>query len=240
MNASVLAASVAAIGLVAAVGACGSSASTAQPSSSPITRAHASTAPAAPAGASAAVPAGYRRIGGAAQGLSLAVPSSWVTVNFARQSLEQGIRKIGLHGASQATLAQALQSLQKLHAVYAVDISSMTTSPGHFVTNVSAYCTNSGMSESGSASVPLVRQVFAAELRQRVGAQNLAQKDVKIGGVAGVRTSYTLSTSGAGTLHGAQLEVLPKPGRACFVTLTAAGRLPRAVLARIALSVRYT
>jgi hypothetical protein len=40
-------------------------------------------------------------------------------------------------------------------------------------------------------------------------------------------------------LHAAQLEVLPKPDRACFVTLTAAGQVPRDVLAHIARSVRY-
>jgi hypothetical protein len=55
-----------------------------------------------------------------------------------------------------------------------------------------------------------------------------------------VQTSYALSTSGAGTLHAAQLEVLPAPERACFITLTAAGSLPTTVLAQIASSVQYS
>jgi hypothetical protein len=238
MKASVLTASVAAIGLAATVSACGGSASTAQSAGSPTTRAPAS-ASTAPTSASAAVPAGYQRIGGAAQGVSLAVPSSWVTVNFARQSMQGAIKKIGIHGVSQATLTQDLQALLKLRAVYAVDIKSTVSSPGHFATNINGYCTSSGITESGSAGIAILRQSAATELQQ-IGAHNLTQTDAEVGGIPGVRTSYTLSTSGAGTLHAAQLEVLPKPDRACFITLTAAGHLPRGVLAHIAPSVRYT
>jgi hypothetical protein len=237
MKGSVLAASVAAIGLAAAVSACGGSASTTQTSSSPTSGAPAS-ASTSPTSAPAA-PAGYQRIGGAAQGVSLAVPGSWVTVNFAQQTMREAIRKIGLHGISQATLTRDMQALQKLHAVYAVDIKSTRSSSGHFATNINAYCTNSGITESGSAGVPILRQSAATELQQ-IGGQNLSQTDLKVGGVPGLQTSYTLSTSGAGTLHAAQLEVLPKPDRACFVTLTTAGQLPTAVLARIAPSLQYT
>jgi hypothetical protein len=238
----------AAAGLAAAVAACGSSASSAsQPASSPASgalsasaaaptvtaaapSATASTVPEASALPPGGTPAGYQRIGGPAQGLSVAVPSSWVTVNLSQQSIAEAIKKIGLRGANQATLAQTLQALQKLQAVYA-------TSPGNS-TNVNAYCTNSGLAESGSASVPLVRRLAATEL-QRLGALNLTQTDTEIGGVPGVTTSYTLSTSGAGTLHAAQLEVLPRAQRACFVTMTAAGPLPSAALAELAPSVKY-
>jgi len=237
MKGSVLAASVAAIGLAAAVGACGGSASTTQTSSSPTSGAPAS-ASTSPTSAPAAAPAGYQRIGGAPQGVSLAVPSSWVTVNFAQQTMREAIRKIGLRGISQATLTRDMQALQKLHAVYAVDIKSTGSSPGHFATNINAYCTNSGITQSGSAGVPILRRSAATELQQ-IGAQNLSETDLKVGGVPGLQTSYTLSTSGAGTLHAAQLEVLPKPDRACFVTLTTAGQLPTAVLARIAPSLQY-
>lgn len=236
MNGSVVAASVAAIGLAAAVSACGGSASTTQPPSSPPASASASAT--SPASAPPVAPAGYQRIGGAAQGVSLAVPGSWVAVNFAEQSLQDAIKKIGLHGVSQATLTREVQGLQKLHALYAVDIPSTASSPGHFATNINAYCTNSGVTESGKAGVAILRQSAATEMQQ-INAHILSQTDVKVGGIPGVETSYTLSTSGAGTLHAAQLEVLPKPDRACFVTLTAAGHFPRAVLAQVARSVRY-
>jgi len=245
---SVLSAAVAAIGLAALVSACGSPASpTSQPASAPTTGAPGSaSAPASPStvpeGSAlppGGTPAGYQRIGGPVQGLTVAVPSSWVTVNFGVQTMREAFKKLGLRGADQATLTQTLQALQKLHAVYAVDGSSIASSPANFATNVNAYCVGSGMTDSGSAGVPLVRQL-AVTLLQRLGAQNITQQDVEIGGVPGVQTSYTLSTSAAGTLHAAQLEVLPKPERACFVTLTAAGPLPSAVLTVLAPSVRYT
>lgn len=231
-----LAALVAVIGIAAGVSACGGSSPTTQPSSLPAATSPASTSPAASPQAEAS--GGYQRIGGPGQGLSLDVPKSWVTVNFSRQSLQAGIKKLGLHGVSQATVTRSLQALQKLHAVYALDTRSMSTAPGHFATNVNAYCTSSGLSESGAAGVPIMRQSAVTELQQ-VSAQNLSQTDVEIGGVPGVQTSYTLSTSGAGTLHAAQLAVLPAPERACFITLTAAGSLPATVLAQIAPSVRY-
>lgn len=238
MKGSALSAAVAAIGLAAVVSACGSSASSTSPASA-STAASPSTVPEGSPIPPGGTPAGYQRIGGPAQGLTLAVPSSWVTVNLGAQTLREAINKIGLHGADQATLTQALQALQKLRAVYAVDRSSMASSPGHFATNVDAYCINSGMTDSGSASVPLVRQLAMSEL-QRLGAQDITQRDVEIGGIPGVQTSYTLSTTGVGTLHGAQLEVLTRPQRGCFITLTAAGSLPSAVLAALAPSVQYT
>src|SRR5258708_15313649 len=235
MKGSWLAASVAAIGLAAAVSACGGSASTTQSSSAPLTSPSASAT--SPASRPPVVPAGYQRIGGAAQGVSLAVPSSWVAVNFAEQSLQDAIKKIGLHGVSQATVTRDLQGLQKLHALYAVDIVSTASSPAHFATNINAYCTNSGMTESGRAGVAILRQSAATEMQQ-ISAHILSQTDVKVGGIPGVDTSYSLSTSGAGTLHAAHLEGLPKPDPPCFVTLTAARQVPRAVLAHIARSVR--
>jgi hypothetical protein len=238
MKGSVLAASVAAIGLAAVVSACGGSSASTTESTTPPATSPAAQASSPSTSPPTAVPAGYQRIGGPEQGVSLAVPGSWVTVNFAQQTLRAAIRKIGLHGVSQTTLAQDLQALQKLHAVYAVDIKSTVTAPGHFATNVNGYCTTSGVTESGSSGVKLLRQSAVTELGQ-LGAQNLSQANVEIGGVPGVRTSYTLSTSGAGTLHASQFEVLPRSDRACFVTLTSAGPLPGGVLARIAPSVRY-
>jgi hypothetical protein len=243
-----LAVSVAVIGIAAGVSACGGSSSTPPPSVPPVagattppaTAPPAATSPAAvtPVNPQAEAPGGYQRIGGPGQGVSLDVPKSWVTVNFSQQSLQAGIQKLGLHGVNQGTLTQGLQALQKLHAVYAVDTRSIATSPGHFATNVNAYCTNSGLSESGAAGVSILRQSAVTQLQQ-LGVQNLSQADVTIGGVPGVQTSYTLSTSAAGTLRAAQLEVLPAPERACFITLTAAGSLPTTVLAQIASSVQY-
>ncbi len=233
MKRSFLAASIAAIGLTAAVSACGGSAAT---SSAP----HAtSTAGATQTSASASVPAGYQRIGGAAQGISVAIPSSWASVNLAQLNLQQALKQMGLKGVSEATISQNLESLLKLHAVYAADTKSMSSSPGHFATNMNAYCSSSGTSDTGSAGVPLLRQSAEAELPQVLHAQNVTASNVDIGGIPGVRIGYTLTSTTSGTLHAAQLEVLPKPDRACFVTLTASGPLPAGVLATAASTAQY-
>jgi hypothetical protein len=171
-----LAASVAIIGIAAGVSACGGSSSTTPPPSSPpaasATTLPATTSPAAtspavvtPVNPQAEAPGGYQRIGGPGQGVSLDVPSSWVTVNFSQQSLQAGIKKLGLHGVSQGTITQGLQALQKLHAVYAVDTRSIASSPGHFATNVNAYCTSSGLPESGAGGVSILRQSAVTELQ---------------------------------------------------------------------------
>jgi hypothetical protein len=226
---SFLAACAAALGLAAALAACGASAA----SSSAPRAATGAVLASAPAG----VPAGYQRVGGPAQGISIAIPSSWATVNLAQLNLRQALKQIGLKGVSEATLSQNLRALIKLHAVFAADLKSMASSPG-FATNLNAYCSNSGTSDTGSAGVPLLRQSAETELPQVVHAQHVSVADVKVGGVPGVRVGYTL-TSTSGALHAAQLEVLPKPGRACFVTLTTTGTLPSDVLATAAATAQY-
>lgn len=228
---SFLAACAAAIGLAAAVAACGSSAA----ASSALRAATGSVL----ASASTSGPAGYKRVGGAAQGISVAIPSSWVTVNLAQLNQQQALKQMGLKGVSQATLSQNLQALIKLRAVFAADLKSAASSPGHFATNINAYCSNSGTSDAGSAGVPLLRQSAEAELPQVLHAQHVTVSEVKIGGVPGVQVGYTLTSTTSGTLHAAQLEVLPKPGRACFVTLTAAGPLPGGVLPTAAATAQY-
>jgi len=221
----------AAVGLTAVLAACGgSTASPGKPASSPSPSATATST-------SAALPAGYHRIGGPAQGVSLGVPSSWVSVNFAQQTLRQAVKKLGIHGLSQSTLTQDMQNLQKLHAVYAIDVSSIATSPHHYATNINAYCSTSGVTDTGSAGVALLRQSAVAEMQQ-IGATKLRQTDVRVGGVPGVRTAYSLSTSAEGVLRGLQLEVLPKADRACFITLTGNGA-PSGLLAQIASTVQY-
>ena len=127
-----------------------------------------------------------------------------------------------------------MESLQKLHALFIIDVKSEIASAKHFATNLNAYCVTSGLNDSGSAGVPLLRQETAAEFQQ-LHAGNISQKELKIGGVPGLMTSYTLNSSGAGTLEAAQLEVLPKADRGCFVTLTAPqGHFPSDILPMVA------
>jgi hypothetical protein len=230
---SFLAVCAAAIGLAAAAAASGGPAA-----ASPAPRAAAGSAQAS-VSARTSVPAGYKRVGGATQGISIAIPSSWVTVNLAQLNLKQALSRMGLKGVSQATLSQNLQALIRLKAVLAADLRSTASAPGHFATNINAYCSSSGTSDSGSAGVPLLRQSAEAELPRALHAQHVKVTEVKIGGVPGVRVDYALVSTTSGTLQAAQLEVLPKPGRACFTTLTAAGPLPNGVLSTAAATAQF-
>jgi hypothetical protein len=210
---------------------CTSSPASSPPASSPK--------PSAPAATSApAEPAGYQRIGGAAQGISLDVPSTWVAVNFSKDTLQQAIKLFGLTGTTQNVFTQELEPLVKAHAAYAADIKDAPSAPGHFVTNINGYCSPSGISQTGSAGVTSLGQSWASQLQQ-LGAQNVTQTGVELGGVAGEESSYTLSASSTITLHATQLEVLPKTGKACYVTLTAAGPVPSAVLTQTIASIEY-
>lgn len=177
------------------------------------------SAAASPAASGSPIPAGYTRVGGAAQGISIAAPTSWVTINLAKESIQSAAKKVSLKGISSTALIQDMESLQKLHALFVFDVKAAVDSPQHFAPNLSAYCGSSGVTDSGAAGLPLIKTGMAAEL-QKQGATNVTQKDVKVGGVPGAVTYYQLSTTAGQTIYGSQLEVLPKSDKVCFVTLT--------------------
>lgn len=209
-------------GIALAVTACSSVSVTANPTGS-ATKSASSAATSAsptasPAATSSPVPAGYTRVGGAAQGISIAAPASWVGINLATETIQSAAAKLGLKGVSASTLVQDMQSLQKQHAVIVYDVKSAVDSPVHFTRNLNAYCVVSGVTDSGAAGVPLLQSEATAETG-KLGATHVSQRDLQIGGVPGIETSYQLSAS-SGTIYGSQLEVLPKPDRICIVTLT--------------------
>lgn len=238
-------ASAVAIGFAAALAGCSSTAHTAASAASPAAHATVSSS-ASPASASSAqaspaatsVPVGYQRVGGPAQGVSFAVPASWVVVNLAKQTEEQAAKKFSLQGVSAAEVVQDVQSLQKQHGLIVFDVKSRLASSSHFATTINAYCTSSGTTETGSESLALLRPEALAGL-QELHAGHISAQDTAVGNVPGLQISYTLST-GDGTLDGAQLEVLPKPDRACFLTLTALkGQFPGSVMPVVAASAVY-
>jgi hypothetical protein len=227
----------AAIGLAVAVSSCTSSGTKPQVRSGSEPFPHSSSTGAA-AQAHSQPQGGYQRIGSAAQGVSVEVPASWVAIDFSHQTVQEAIGLVGVHGPGQTALTQQLDPLAKLRAVYAADISSANGSPGHSMTSLNAYCSSSGVSLTGSVGAAVIGRSWASQLQQG-GAQDLSQTAATLGPVAGVQSSYTLSTASAGSLHAVQLEVLPKPGRACFVTLTAAGQVPGTVLDRAIATIQY-
>jgi hypothetical protein len=249
MKGSFLAVSAAAVGLAAAISACGGSSSPASPppsAKSPASQASAATSAgtsggtSATGGATSAAPAGYQRIGGSAQGVSLAIPSSWVTVDLAEMNVKQAEKQMQIKGVSSQTVDSSLQSLKKMDGLMAEDGGSAASAPGHFATNLNAYCLASGVNESGSASLSAMRQAITQEFEQDLHAQHIKSVDANLGGVPGLKTSYTVQSVSAGTLHATQLEVLPRAGRACYVTVTAAGQVPSAVVQAAESTMRYS
>ena len=214
-----------AIGMGVAITSCSSAPGTVKPAVSATRSASGAAVSGSPTASPVApssprsVPAGYKRVGNVAQGISVAAPTSWVSINLAKDTIESAANKIGLSGISAKTMVRDMESLQKLHAVIVFDVKSAVDSPQHFARNLNAYCVTSGVTDVGAAGVPFLKTDAAAEF-QKAGATHTTQKDLMIGGVPGVETSYQLSSSSVGTIYGSQLEVLPKPDKACFVTVS--------------------
>ena len=215
-------------GIAVAVTACGGATGTVKPavSATHSASAAASGSPAAsptasPAGSSSAgaVPAGYTRVGGAAQGISIAAPASWVAIDPTTKSIDSAASKAGLDGLPAATIEQDIASIQKLHGLIVFDVKSAVNSPDHFADNLSAYCGASDVNDVGAAGVPLLKESAAAEFAQ-VKATHIAQREIEVGGVPAVESSYQLTSLTEGTLYGTQLEVLPAQNKICFVTVT--------------------
>jgi hypothetical protein len=231
------------IGIGVAVTACGSSSSTVKPSTSASATqsatASGSTAASPAATASAvAVPAGYTRVGGAAQGISIAAPTSWVAINLAKETIQAAASKAGLTGISATMLMQDMTSLQNLHAVIVYDVKYAVDSPNHVAPNLNAYCLNSGVTDVGAAGVPLIKTSATAELG-KLGATHITQQELEIGGVPGAETSYQIHSSSVGTIYGSQLEVLPKPEKVCFVTVTGNGEPESSVVSTAAATAQF-
>jgi hypothetical protein len=140
-------------------------------------------------------------------------------VNPATQSVANAAKNDGLKDISAATLVQDLTSLQKLHGIIVFDVKSAVDSPDHFTRNLNTYCSVSGITDSGAAAVPFIKAAAQAEFG-KLGATNIAERDLEVGGVPGVDTSFQVQSSTQATLYGSQLEVAPKPDQLCFVTLS--------------------
>ncbi len=211
------------IGIGLAVTACSSAPGTVRPavSATQSASATASGSPAAsPAGSSSAapVPAGYTRVGGAAQGISIAAPTTWVAINLAKQSIQSAANSADLKGISSAELVQDMTSLQKLHAILVFDVASAVKS--HFARNLNAYCSTSGVTEVGAAGVPYGQGGGGGRIPEP-GRDEHYPAGARDWRGAGSATPPTRSTPRPqGTIYGSQLEVLPAPDKVCFVTVT--------------------
>jgi len=88
--------------------------------------------------------------------------------------------------------------------VYAVDIKSTASSPGHFSTNVNAYCTKSGITESGSRGRAHPAPVRGDRACSRSAGRTSARPISRSAGSLGLRTLVHAQHIGArATLHAA-------------------------------------
>ena len=81
------------------------------------------------------------------------------------------------------------------------------------------------MTEVGAAAAALIKPHLASVFESMLGATHVTEKDVEIGGVPGLESSYQYSTK-LGAVHASQLEVLPKPNFVCDVTVSAGPDVP--------------
>ncbi|MEV4252137.1 hypothetical protein AB0J52_03095 [Spirillospora sp. NPDC049652] len=199
------------------------------PSASGLPSDSSSPGSSSPAPATAPTPAGWKTIGGPENQLALAVPPEWTPISLTSGDLEDGLARLGLKDADQATLKQGLAGLQARHAIYAIDSKSATDG---YATNVNGLCQSTG----GITPEALKSAIKTALTRG--GATDVTTTDMPMAGQQGVRADYRLRTA-TGDLQGRQYEVIGSD-RLCVVTVTArAGRLPSEADA-IASTLRFT
>jgi hypothetical protein len=166
----------------------------------------------------AACGSGSQRIGGATQGISIEVPSSFSAVDLTSETAAvNSIAKLGLNAAAVDTLVPQVIKFEQLRAALAVDAKG-TASSGQFPDNISVYCAASGTDLAGSGAVPTIRQQLTTELNGLL-VSSISMADVPVGGVPGLEATYLLNST-SGTLAAGQLEVAPRPQELCHVDLT--------------------
>lgn len=159
-----------------------------------------------------AVPGGFKRIGGAANGVSVAVPKTWSGFDLTQADLQRGLKQLGLSGTALRQLQQSLQTLASNKAIWAADRKSIQASPNKFATNLNGFC------QPGNVASP--EQLISA-VKQELGQINAkvsTAAEVTVDGGKAVRVLYTFPNRGI-EIKGTQYYVLAQ-GRTCSVTLS--------------------
>ncbi len=195
------------LALATACGATGSAATATTPTAAPQTQ-----SPTATPGGAYVVPAGFKQIGGAANGLTVAVPESWVALDLTKDDLEQGLRQNGLSGAALERAEESLRALAAAKAVWASDPKSAETSPTRFATNLNGFCQPSGSASSDEIIIAAKSQL------EQVNANVSEAIEVPVDAGKAVRIVYTF-TNGGLEIRGTQFHV-PGKGKTCIVTLS--------------------
>lgn len=159
-----------------------------------------------------AVPQGFKRIGGPANGLTVAIPQDWVALDLSKGDLDKSLKDIGLSGDALEQAKRSLRPLAANKAVWASDRTSAATSPNRFATNLNAFCQE-------SPDIP-AEQVIADVRRQlgQLGATISQTGEVSIDSGTAVRVVYRLPSRGI-DIRGTQYYT-HSSGRTCILTLS--------------------
>jgi len=204
--------------VAAAAGGCGGPAAKPQaPAASPPATPASSSPGLAGGGPAEPPPAGYKWVGSTAQGIFFAVPESWAAIDLAKISLTKAVDRFWPRGVS-SSMMTTLRQLSRQHAIYVADLASAVRSSHQFATNGNAFCTATALTP-GAGSSSALKALIQAQYAQ-IGAHGLVFRDVTIGGDAGIKADFTITTVAGIKLTDTQYTVLTKSSRLCFVTLT--------------------
>ncbi|GAA3074726.1 hypothetical protein GCM10017600_27510 [Streptosporangium carneum] len=161
------------------------------------------------------MPAGFKRVGSDANGLTVAVPQKWLALDLTKDDLDQTLKQTGLSGEALEQARRSLRALVANRAIWASDQASAESSPNKFATNLNGFC------QDDAGSPPPADQLIAdvkGQLEQ-LGAKVNEAGEVPIdnGGKA-VRVVYRLPSHGI-EIRGTQYYV-QSPGKTCIVTLS--------------------
>jgi hypothetical protein len=158
------------------------------------------------------IPDGFKRVGSKENGVSIAVPDSWVTLDLSKDDLERGLTQSGLSGAALEQAKQGLQVLVSSKAVWASDPKSAEKSSNGFTTNLNGYC----QQNAGASADQLISA--AKEQLKQLKAKVTEASEVAVDQGKAVRITYSFPTGGV-NVQGTQYYV-PGNGKTCIVTLS--------------------
>ncbi|GAA0433848.1 hypothetical protein Acor_08120 [Acrocarpospora corrugata] len=159
------------------------------------------------------IPEGFTRIGGLSNGVVMAIPSGWRSVDLSKTDFEAELAASGLSGTALEQAKTSLRALQKNKAIYAMDPGSQEESPQKFVTNLNGFCQPS-VGGSADALIELAKQQLTS-----VKAEVTEATAIPLGNGSGVRIRYTLPL-GQTIVHGTQYYAPSDRGRTCVVTFS--------------------
>ncbi|MEV7013981.1 hypothetical protein [Streptosporangium sp. NPDC051022] len=160
------------------------------------------------------MPAGFKRVGGAANGLTIAVPQEWIALDLATADVDKELKRTGLSGEALQQAKRSLRSLADNKAIWAADRASVKTSRNGFATNLNGFC-----QDSEQTPPPADRMI--ADIKgqlQQFGAKISEAGEVPIDAGKAIRVVYTLPARGI-DIRGTQYYV-QSPGKTCIVTLS--------------------